>query len=113
MKVFLPSTFLAPLLSILYIRTAMTETAIIAIAIGLAVFLVAYFSGIEVAFNSANRLNIELKKKQGRSSGIFLSFLFDNPARFISVNTVGYTLFLVIAILLASAFWNLAIHWSR
>lgn len=91
----------------------MTETAIIAIAIGLAVFLVAYFSGIEVAFNSANRLNIELKKKQGRSSGIFLSFLFDHPSRFISVNTVGYTLFLVIAILLATAFWDLAIHWSR
>jgi putative hemolysin len=91
----------------------MTETAIIAIAIGLAVFLVAYFSGIVVAFNTANRLNIELKKKQGRSSGIFLSSLFDNPSRFIGVNTVGFTLFLVIAILLGTAFWNLVMHWSR
>src|SRR5688572_31611211 len=91
----------------------MTETAIIAIAIGLAVFLVAYFSGIEVAFNTANRLNIELKKKQGRSSGIFLSSLFDNPSRFIGVNTVGFTLFLVIAILLGTAFWNLVMQWSR
>jgi putative hemolysin len=90
----------------------MTETAIIAIAIGLAVFLVAYFSGIEVAFNSANRLNIELKKKQGRSSGIFLSFLFDHPSRFIGVNTVGFSLFLVISILLGSAFWNMLIDWS-
>jgi CBS domain containing-hemolysin-like protein len=91
----------------------MTETAIIAIAIGLAVFLVAYFSGIEVAFNSANRLNIELKKKQGRSSGIFLSYLFDNPSRFIGVTTVGLTFFLVIAILLGTAFWNMLIDWSK
>lgn len=91
----------------------MTETAIIAIAIALAVFLAAYFSGIEVAFNSANRLNIELKKKQGRSSGIFLSNLLDNPSRFIGVNTVGFTLFLVVAILLGSAFWNTVINWSK
>ena len=90
----------------------MTETAIIAIAIGLAVFLVAYFSGIEVAFNSANRLNIELKKKQGRSSGIFLSFLFDHPSRFIGVNTVGFSLFLVISILLGTAFWNMLMDWG-
>ena len=85
----------------------MTETAIIAIAIGLAVFLVAYFSGIEVAFNSANRLNIELKKKQGRSSGIFLSHLFDNPSRFVGVHTVGFTFFLVITILLGPSFLRL------
>lgn len=91
----------------------MTETAIIAIAIGLALFLVAFFSGIEVAFNSANRLSIELKKKQGRSSGIFLSSLFENPSRFIGVNTIGSTLFLVISILLGSAFWNLVIRWNR
>jgi putative hemolysin len=90
----------------------MTETAII-IAIGLAVFLAAYFSGIEVAFNSANRLNIELKKKQGRSSGIFLSNLLDNPSRFIAVNTVGFTFFLVVAVLLGSAFWNTVIDWSK
>lgn len=91
----------------------MTETAIIAIAIGLAVFLVAYFSGIEVAFNTANRLNIELKKKQGRSSGIFLSHLFDNPSRFVGVHTVGFTFFLVITILLGTAFFNLVMRWSK
>lgn len=49
----------------------MTETAIIAIAIGLAVFLVAYFSGIEVAFNTANRLNIELKKSRAEAAAFF------------------------------------------
>jgi len=84
----------------------MDVTVIIAIAIGVAVILLAYFSGIEVAFTSANRLNIELKKQQGASSGILLSNLFDNPSRFIGVNIVGFTFFLVITILLGTALLN-------
>jgi len=91
----------------------MNETAIIGSAIGLGLLLMAYFSGIEVAFNTANRLNIELKKKQGRSSGIFLSFLFDHPSRFIGVNTVGYTLFQVITILFLTAFFNMVLNWKQ
>lgn len=83
------------------------------IAIGIAILFVAYFSGIEVAFTSANRLNVELKKNQGSSSGAFLSNLFDNPSRFIGTNLVGFNFFLVIAILLGSTFWNLIIPWYR
>jgi CBS domain containing-hemolysin-like protein len=79
---------------------------IIAISIGVAIFFIAYFSGIEVAFVSANRLNIELKKKQGSSSGILLSSLFDNPSRFIGANIVGFIFFLVIAVLLGTVFLN-------
>src|SRR5215831_4003662 len=86
---------------------------IVIIAIGLAIFFIAYFSGIEVAFTSANRLNIELKKKQGASSGIFLSSLFDHPSRFIGTNIVGFNFFLVIAVLLGSAFWSLVIPWNK
>lgn len=82
-------------------------------AIAIAIFFIAYFSGIEVAFTSANRLNVELKKKQGASGGAFLSSLFDNPSRFIGTNIVGFTFFLVIAVLLGSAFWNLVIPWYR
>ncbi len=37
---------------------------VVIIAIVLAILFVAYFSGIEVAFTSANRLNIELKKNR-------------------------------------------------
>ena len=81
-------------------------SSVVIVAIVLAVLLVAYFSGIEVAFTSANRLNIELKKKQGSTSSLLLSSLFDNPSRFIGVNIVGYTFFLVVAVLLGSASWN-------
>ena len=41
------------------------------IAICIAFLFIVFFSGIEVAFANANRLNIELKKKQGSHSAIF------------------------------------------
>src|SRR5690242_21194968 len=84
---------------------------VVIIAIGLAIFFIAYFSGIEVAFTSANRLNIELKKKQGSSSGILLSNLFDNPSRFIGTNVVGFSFFLTVVVLLGSVFWNEIFDW--
>ncbi|MBS1916386.1 MAG: HlyC/CorC family transporter [Bacteroidetes bacterium] len=55
-----------------------------------------FFSGIEVAFGNANRLSIELKKKQGRYSGIVLSQFLEHPVQFIGTTLVGYTFFLVI-----------------
>jgi putative hemolysin len=80
------------------------------IAICLAILFIAFFSGIEVAFATANRLGIELKKKQGASSGIFLSRLFDEPSRFIGTVLVGFNVFLVIFVLLVSTFWNLLLN---
>jgi putative hemolysin len=91
----------------------MSFIAIISIAIGVAILCIAYFSGIEVAFISANRLNIELKKKQGSSSGILLSNLFDNPSRFIGANIVGFTFFLVVTVLLAGVVWNRVINFEQ
>jgi putative hemolysin len=91
----------------------MNFIVIIAVAISVAVFFIAYFSGIEVAFSAANRLNIELKKKQGSSSGILLSNLFDNPSRFIGANIVGFIFFLVIAVLLGNVFWNMIFRLLR
>lgn len=82
-------------------------SVLVAIAILISLFFIAYFSGIEVAFGSANRLNIELKKNQGSSSGLQLSSFFENPSRFIGVNIVGFTFFLVIGVLLGSTGWNL------
>jgi putative hemolysin len=89
----------------------MSFITIIGICIGIAFLLVAYFAGIEVAFTSANRLNIELKKKQGASSGILLSNLFDNPSRFIGTNVVGFSFFLTVVVLLGSVFWNELFDW--
>lgn len=86
---------------------------VVIIAIVLAVLFIAWFSGVEVAFTSANRLNIELRKKQGSSSSILLGNLFDNPSRFIGVNIVGFNFFLVVAVLLGSTYWNMVIPWKK
>jgi len=82
-------------------------STIVIIAIIVAILLMAFYSGVEVAFGSANRLSIELKKKQGTNSAILLSRLFDNPSRFIGIIIIGYNLFLVIFVLLVSTFWNI------
>ena len=54
-----------------------------------------FFAGIEMAFYSANRLNIEIKKKQGGSSVQLLSKFVESPARFIGTTLIGFNIFLV------------------
>lgn len=72
--------------------------------------LLSFFAGIEIAFVSANKLSIELKKKQGRKSGIILSNLLENPWSFVGSCIVGYGFLLVIYGLLVSEliepFWE-------
>ena len=80
------------------------------IAICIAFLFIVFFSGIEVAFANANRLNIELKKKQGSQSAILISGLFESPSRFIGSAIVGFNFFLVIFVLLVSTFWNLLLN---
>ena len=58
--------------------------------------MIAFFAGIEVAFVSANKLAIELKKKQGIHSSIILSHFMEHPAQFIGTTLVGFNIFLVI-----------------
>jgi magnesium and cobalt exporter, CNNM family len=81
-------------------------SVVVIIAVVIALFFIAFFAGIEVAFGSANRLSIELKKKQGSSSGILLSSLLENPSRFIGTNIVGFNIFLVLFTLLISEIWT-------
>jgi CBS domain containing-hemolysin-like protein len=57
--------------------------------------LMAFFAGIEMAYYSANRLNIELKKQQGGLSATILSKFIDTPASFIGTTLVGSTIFLI------------------
>ncbi|WP_336726455.1 hemolysin family protein [Paraflavisolibacter sp. H34] len=59
------------------------------------IIMMGFFSGIEMAFYSANRFGIELKKKQGRPGAELLSRFFDNPEQFLGVSILGFTLFLV------------------
>lgn len=61
-----------------------------------------FFAGIEMAFVSASRLNIELKRKQGFASGKILAKFIDNPALFLGTTITGYLLFLTVFVLLTS-----------
>jgi CBS domain containing-hemolysin-like protein len=57
--------------------------------------LMGFFAGIEMAFYSANRLSIELKKKQGGTSVQLLVKFAESPARLLGTTLIGYTIFLV------------------
>lgn len=61
--------------------------------------LMAFFAGIEMAFYSANRLSIELKKKQGGRSSHIVSKFVDAPARFLGTTLIGFHICLVFLIL--------------
>lgn len=62
----------------------------------LTLLMMGFFSGIEMAFYSANRLNIEIKKNQGGTNGLLLSKFVDSPAKFIGTTLIGFTTFLVL-----------------
>jgi CBS domain containing-hemolysin-like protein len=75
------------------------------------IVLIGFFAGYEIAFVSANRLGIELKKKQGIRSGIIVSQFLEEPAKFIGSCLVGMNIFLVIygllfSQLLKNSLWN-------
>src|SRR5215467_11341529 len=57
--------------------------------------LMGFFAGIEMAFYSANRLGIELKKKQGTTSGKLLAQCTDSPVRFLGTTLIGFNIFLI------------------
>ena len=72
------------------------------IFIGLSLLLIAFFAGIEIAFISANRLNIELKKKQGKRSGAILAQHLEAPSKFLGACLVAISLLMVVYGLLVS-----------
>lgn len=57
--------------------------------------LMGFFAGIEMAFYSANRLGLELKKKQGTSSGKLLAQFTESPVKFLGTTLIGFNIFLV------------------
>lgn len=68
----------------------------------IALLLTGFFAGMEIAFISANKLSIELKKKRGNRSGMIISRFLENPSRFIGVCLMGFNIFLVLYGLVAS-----------
>jgi putative hemolysin len=62
----------------------------------ISLILIGFFAGIEIAFISANKLSIELRKKQGSLSGKIWSKFGDNSTRFIGTTLIGFNFLLVI-----------------
>jgi putative hemolysin len=60
------------------------------------ILLIGFFAGTEIAFISANKLNIELRKKQGKVSGKILARFMENPSEFIGTSLVGVNVLLVV-----------------
>ena len=71
----------------------MSQTFFLILGILAALLFVAFFGGMEIAFNSANRLSIELKKKQGKLSGIIMSRFMEHPSKFFSTLLIGLNIF--------------------
>ncbi len=88
----------------------MTELYTI-ICIVITLILIGFFAGYEIAFVSANRLSIELKKKQGKRSGLILSNFMEAPAKLIGSCLIGLNVFLVIYGLLFDGFLK-SIAWN-
>lgn len=75
------------------------------------ILLIGFFAGTEIAFISANKLNIELRKKQGKFSGQILARFMDNPSEFIGTSLVGVNVLVVIYGLLASQATTEILHY--
>ncbi len=56
----------------------------------------AFFSGMEIAFISSNKLQIELENKQGDLTGRLLSGFVQRPGQFIGTTLMGNTISLVL-----------------
>jgi len=70
----------------------------------LAMFFSALFSGMEIAFVSANKLKIELDNKQGKYTAKILSSFLKHPAKFISTMLLGNNIALVVYSMLMAHF---------
>ena len=72
------------------------EIPVLLIIFFASILLICFFAGIEVAFGAANKLSIELSKKQGTYSGKTWGNFTEHPTRFIGTILVAINIVLVI-----------------
>ncbi len=65
-----------------------------------------FFSGIEIAFISADRLRVEVERQKGNRRGKILADFFEDPSSFLGTTLVGNNIVLVVLSLLAGQFLN-------
>ena len=65
-------------------------------AIIASLILIGFFSGYEIGFVSANRLSLELKKKQGNRAGQIIARFLQAPTQFIGTCLIGVNISLVV-----------------
>ncbi len=58
--------------------------------------LIGFFSGYEIGFVSANRLSLELKKKNGNKAGQIIARFLEAPTQFIGTCLIGLNISLVV-----------------
>lgn len=66
------------------------------VIIFLALFFLTFFSGMKIAFVSANRLKIELARKQGHVYSELISIFTNNPTQYFATMLIGYSIALVL-----------------
>ncbi len=81
-------------------------------AIVASIILIGFFSGYEIGFVSANRLSLELKKKQGSRSGKIIAGFLEAPTQFIGTCLIGLNISLVVFGILFEELLHTYI-WSR
>lgn len=73
----------------------------------------AFFSGMEIAFTSSNKLKLEIEKKQSRSYNYILNVFLKNPGQYITTILVGNNIALVLYSLNMSLLLNkIAVHYG-
>ncbi len=72
------------------------DNAFYIVIIVISVIFSAFFSGMEIAFISANRLKVEMEKKQGGFISDIISIFIKNPSQYIATMLVGNNIALVV-----------------